>query len=138
MPPALEAVVANHIESRAPIVLERDFILPVLSTSFSESSIQSQVRTLFLYEESEEQFRHNFLQREPEPGLQEKCAQVSWLYGQWLKQEAERVGALTIPARPWNDLFERGLTLPPLSAAHFVGAAGESGTKPELAPHKVP
>ena len=107
MAPALEAVIANHIESRAPLVLEGDFILPMLAISFSESSIQSQVRTLFLYEESEEQFRHNFLQREPEYGLQEKRAQVSWLYGQWLKQEAERVGALTLPARPWETLFER-------------------------------
>ncbi|GCE31175.1 hypothetical protein KDA_66590 [Dictyobacter alpinus] len=104
MAPALEAVIANHIESRAPIVLEGDFILP---TSFVESAIQNQVRALFLYEESEEQFRHNFLQREPEHGLQEKRAQVSWLYGQWLKQEAERVGALTLPARPWSNLFER-------------------------------
>jgi 2-phosphoglycerate kinase len=107
MAPALEAVIANHIESRAPLVLEGDFILPMRATSFSESSIQSQVRTLFLYEESEEQFRHNFLQREPEHGLQEKRAQVSWLYGQWLRREAERVGALTVPARPWSDLFER-------------------------------
>lgn len=65
------------------------------------------MRTLFLYEESEEQFRHNFLQREPERGLQEKHAQVSWLYGQWLCREAERVGALIVPVRPWSDLFER-------------------------------
>jgi hypothetical protein len=107
---ALEAVIANHIESRAPLVLEGDFILPMRASSFSEGLLQSQVRTLFLYEESEEQFRHNFLLREPEHGLQEKRAQVSWLYGQWLKQEAERVGALTVPARPWNDLFERILT----------------------------
>ena len=110
MVPALEAVIANHIESRAPLVLEGDFILPILATSFSESLVKSQVRTLFLYEESEEQFRLNFLQREPEHGLQEKRAQVSWLYGQWLKQEAEQLGALTVPARPWSDLFERILT----------------------------
>ena len=111
MAPALEAVIANHIESRAPVVLEGDYIPPMLATSFSESSIQSQVRVLFLYEESEEQFRYNFLQREPENGLQEKRAQVSWLYGQWLRREAERVGALTVPARPWSDLFERILTV---------------------------
>ena len=66
MAPALEAVIANHIESQAPIVLEGDFILPMLATSFLESSIQSQIRALFLYEDSEEQFCHNFLQREPE------------------------------------------------------------------------
>lgn len=34
MAPALEAVIANHIESRAPLVLEGDFILPMLATSF--------------------------------------------------------------------------------------------------------
>jgi 2-phosphoglycerate kinase len=106
MAPALEAVIANHIESQTPVVLEGDFILPMLATSL-ESSIQSQVRMLFLYEESEKQFRHNFLQREPERGLQEKRARVSWLYGQWLRREAGRVGALTVPARPWSDLFER-------------------------------
>jgi 2-phosphoglycerate kinase len=103
MAPALEAVISNHIESRAPIVLEGDFILPAVASLFSEN----QVRAIFLYEESEEQLRQNFLQREPEHGLQEKRARVSWLYGQWLRQEAERVGALALPARPWHDLFER-------------------------------
>jgi 2-phosphoglycerate kinase len=103
MTPALEAVIANHLESQAPIVLEGDFILPVVTTLFSKS----QVRAIFLYEESEEQLRQNFLQRESELGLQAKRAQVSWLYGQWLKQEAERAGALALPARPWHDLFER-------------------------------
>jgi 2-phosphoglycerate kinase len=110
MAPALEVVIGNHLESQTPIILEGDFILPTLVTSFPESSVQSQVRAIFLYEESEEQFRHNFLQREPKHGLQEKRARVSWLYGQWLKQEAERAGTLTVPARPWHDLFERILT----------------------------
>lgn len=103
MAPALEAVINNHIESQAPVVLEGDFILPAVASLFSKSL----VRAIFLYEESEEQLRQNFLQREPENGPQEKRARVSWLYGQWLKQEAERVGALAVPARPWDDLFER-------------------------------
>lgn len=109
---ALDAVITNHIDSRVPIVLEGDFILPMLATSpsSSKSSADSQVRVLFLYEESEEQLRRNFLQREPEQGIQEKRAKVSWLYGQWLKEEAERVGAIALPARPWDDLFERILT----------------------------
>lgn len=109
MAPALEAVITNHLDSQAPIILEGDFILPMLvaSPSFAESSTNSQVRALFLYEESEEQLQRNFLLREPEHGLQEKRARVSWLYGQWLKQEAERVEAIALPARPWNDLFER-------------------------------
>lgn len=103
MIPALEAVIANHIESQAPVVLEGDFILPVVATLFP----RSQVRAVFLYEESEEQLRQNFLRREPEQGIQEKRARVSWLYGQWFKQEAERVGALALPAQPWDDIFEK-------------------------------
>ncbi len=109
MAPALEAVITNHLESNAPIVLEGDFILPTVATSsaFATSSIGSQIQALFLYEESEEQLRLNFSQREPEQGIQEKRARVSWLYGQWLKQEAERVGAITLPACPWHNLFDR-------------------------------
>ncbi len=109
MIPALEAVIANHIESQAPVVLEGDFILPELINTpfFSQNSAHSQVKMLFLYEESEEQLRQNFLSREPEYGIQEKRARVSWLYGQWLREEAEQVGALALPARPWDTLFER-------------------------------
>lgn len=109
MAPAMEAVIANHLESQVPIVLEGDFILPELVTlpAFSADSMRSQVQAVFLYEESEEQLQRNLLQREPAEGIQEKRARVSWLYGQWLKEEAERAGAIALPARPWNDLFER-------------------------------
>jgi 2-phosphoglycerate kinase len=113
MMPALEAVIINHLESQAPIVLEGDFILPDVATapSLSNSTTRNDVKTLFLYEESEEQYRANFLRREPEMGVQAKRARVSWLYGQWLKEEAERIGLLVIPARPWDALFERILGL---------------------------
>src|SRR5579859_6001779 len=43
MAPALEAVITNHLDSQAPIVLEGDFILPVVATLFSESSPERQV-----------------------------------------------------------------------------------------------
>lgn len=111
MVPALEAVITDHLDYHTPIVLEGDYILPMVASLFSKNSRERQVRALFLYEESEEQLRQNFLRREPEQGLQEKRARVSWLYGQWLKQEAERVGALALPARPWHTLFERILTV---------------------------
>jgi 2-phosphoglycerate kinase len=111
MQPALEAVIINHLESQAPIILEGDFILPALVAlpAFSEGAYIGQIKALFLIEESEEQLQQNFLQREPEEGIQEKRARVSWLYGQWLKNEAERVGTLAVPARPWDDVFERVL-----------------------------
>ena len=111
MLPALEAVVLNHLESQAPVILEGDFILPTLAASpaFAELAPGGAVRGLFLYEESEEQLRQNFLQREPEEGVQEKRARVSWLYGQWLKEQAAQAGTLTLPARPWETVFARVL-----------------------------
>jgi len=111
MMPALTAVIANHLKSNAPIVLEGDFILPALAaqTTFGWSPNAGQVRAVFLYEEDEAQLLNNFLQREPARGPQHKRARVSWLYGQWLKKEAERYNIVALPARPWDNLFERVL-----------------------------
>lgn len=105
----LEAVIANHLESETPVVLEGDFIHPSLAAqkSFAGLANDGRVRAIFLYEADERQLLTNFLQREPESGLQSTRARVSLLYGQWLKQEAERYGLPVLPARPWDTLFER-------------------------------
>jgi hypothetical protein len=60
-----------------------------------------------LYEDDEQQLLMNYLQREPESGPQIVRARVSWLYGQWLKQEAQRYSLLALPARPWDTIFEQ-------------------------------
>ncbi|MBA3947506.1 MAG: hypothetical protein H0X37_23475 [Herpetosiphonaceae bacterium] len=123
MAPGLEAVIANHLESRTPIVLEGDYINPALAaqTTFAGIPNAGQVRALFLHEADEQQLLENFLQREPEHGPQMKRARVSWLYGQWLKQEAERYDLPVIAARPWDTLFDRMLAVlasPPTPRIH--------------------
>lgn len=107
--PALAAVVANHLETNTPLVLEGDFILPILAAqpTFGEIGADGMVRAVFLYEEDEAQILNNLLQREPEHGPQHKRARLSWLYGQWLKQEAKHYGLLVVPARPWDTVLER-------------------------------
>jgi 2-phosphoglycerate kinase len=107
--PALEAVIANHLESRTPVVLEGDFILPALAAqaSFADQLNNGQVRALFLVEPDEKQLLRNFAQREPDQGPQEKRAQVSWHFGNWLSEEAERYGIPVLPARPWVSVLER-------------------------------
>src|SRR5690349_9916603 len=89
MASGLEAVIANHLEEETPVVLEGDFIHPALAAQKTFSGIPNdgQVRAVFLYESDEQQLLTNFLQREPESGPQVVRARVSWLYGQWLKQE---------------------------------------------------
>ena len=105
----LEAVIANHLESQTPIVLEGDFIHPSLAAqkSFAGLANEGRVRAIFMYAADEQQLLTNFLQRESESGPQSTRARVSWLYGQWLKQEAERYGLPMLSVRPWDTLFER-------------------------------
>jgi len=101
MAPGIEAVITNHLEGNVPLVLEGDYLLPSLATP------DGSVRGVFLYEPDEAQIVANFLQREPDEGEQTMRARVSWLFGNWLKQEAERAGVIALPARPWDTLFER-------------------------------
>lgn len=109
MAPGLEAVIANHLESDAPVVLEGDFILPALAAqaSFAGELNGGRVRGVFLVEEDEQQLIANYMRREPQRGPQATRARVSWLYGQWLLREAGRLGVPAIPARPWETVFER-------------------------------
>ena len=107
--PGLEAVIANHIETSTPVVLEGDFILPALAAQarFSGQANSGRVRGAFLHEPDEQQLVANYLAREPESGPQVKRAHVSWLHGLWLRQEAERYGLPVVLARPWDTVFER-------------------------------
>jgi hypothetical protein len=109
MAPALEAVIKNHLESKAPVILEGDFILPALAaqTSFCGYPGDGQVREIIIDEDDEVQLLRNF--EEHESISQPKRTRVSWLYGRWLKQEAEANGAAVIASRPWPTLFERVL-----------------------------
>jgi 2-phosphoglycerate kinase len=111
MVPAFEAVIANHLETEIPLVLEGDYLLPALAAQreFDGFPNEGRVRGLFVHEEDEEQFVQNYWQREPASGRQEKRARVSWLYSQWLQQQVNEVGGIIIPARPWETSFERVL-----------------------------
>lgn len=104
---ALSLVVANHVESRAPIVLEGDFILPSLAVQARQGEIEAAgaVRAVFLHEESEAQLRRNYLAREG--AEQAERARASRRHSEWLRQEATRLGVPAVPARPWETVLER-------------------------------
>lgn len=109
MQPGLEAVIANHLESHAPIVLEGDFITPALAAleRYGDEVNNGRVKGIFLIEPDELQLRRNYLLREPEASEQVKRARSSWLHNQWLAQEAAKVGVPTVEARPWANVLER-------------------------------
>lgn len=109
MAEALTLVIANHIETRTPIVLEGDFILPALARQDTHGDIAAngQVRALFLYEEDEEQIARNYFLRD---GIEQReRARISWLVNSWIRAETARLGVPAIPARPWDTVLDRAV-----------------------------
>lgn len=107
---ALALVVGNHIQTRMPVVLEGDFILPSLAVRarYGEEPSDGQVRAVFLYEEDEEQIAQNYLQRDGYE--QPQRAHTSWRVSGWLRAEAERLDLPTVPARPRETVLDRLIT----------------------------
>jgi 2-phosphoglycerate kinase len=107
--PAVEAVAANHVESRAPIVLEGDYLLPETVARWREtrSPLFERVKAVWLIEPDKDQITRNYAEREPDAGDQSGRAQVSWLFSAWLNEECRRHGLLALPARPWEVSIER-------------------------------
>lgn len=107
--PALEVVIANHLESNTPLVLEGDFILPALATlaRYEDFPANGQVKALFIYEDDQAQIARNYGLRE---GREQKGrARMSWLHSEWLRQECERLGIPAVAARPWDTVLERAI-----------------------------
>ncbi|MFI9117013.1 hypothetical protein [Streptomyces venezuelae] len=99
--PAIEAVVANHVGTDTPVVLEGDYVLPGLVRPGGP------VRAVFLHEDDEEQVTANYLHREPEAGPQRHRARVNVLYGRWLAEQARTAGVPVVAPRPWENLADR-------------------------------
>jgi len=90
MADALEAVIANHLEGDAPLVLEGDFILPALAVraAYGDAAANGRVRAVLLYEQDEAQLARNYLAREGRE--QAGRARASWRHSEWLRREAAR------------------------------------------------
>lgn len=110
MADALEAVIANHLDGGAPILLEGDFLLPALAVqeAYLDIPAAGRVRGLILCDD-EAQIARNYLAREGEP--QPDRARWSWNHIEWLRQEAERLGLPALAARPWETVLDRTLAL---------------------------
>lgn len=109
--PALEAVIANRLESGQRAILEGDFILPELAarTRFGEQENGGRVRAIFVTETGPDQIAANYHAREGDAQLFR--ARLSWLNNEWLASECHRHGIPTLLARPWETVIERTLAL---------------------------
>ncbi len=114
MSPAIEIVVANHVATKAPLILEGDAIQPAL---FARPEIQQyatggQLQAVFVIEPEEEILLANMQARgrniEGQSDAEQRTeAHAKWLYGQYLAQEAQRYGLPIVEPRPWSTLAER-------------------------------
>jgi 2-phosphoglycerate kinase len=118
MSPAIEVVVASHLATAVPIIIEGDGILPSLlaRSELRELVISGDVQAVFIVESDEQMIFANMLERgrgiegRAEEELRtEACAK--WLYGRWLAEEARRFRIPVLEARPWISLDERILAV---------------------------
>ncbi|MDP9311782.1 MAG: hypothetical protein M3R24_13030 [Chloroflexota bacterium] len=113
---ALEIVIANHVATNAPMVLEGDGLLPELAAQrvYADVDAAHSVRTIFLIEDDEQVLFHNMIARQRglerlPVAVQRHRVHASWLYGQWLKTEAHHHNIPIVPPRPWHTLVNRVL-----------------------------
>ncbi len=122
----LKVIMAHHIvvPSVGSIIIEGDGILPSLATPqtftdlrhFSGLEIDHEIRAVFIIESDEEQILRNLHTRgrgfETWGGEEQRAfAHASWLFGEWLLQETQAHHLPVLPARPYDSLLERILTI---------------------------
>ncbi|MFC4060910.1 hypothetical protein ACFOWE_21615 [Planomonospora corallina] len=125
--PAVEAVVANHLETGTSVVIEGDYLLPSLAAELVRRSVgagqgtgrnagrgadgtaggRGEVAAVFLHEPDRARLVENYRRREPGAGEQTGRAEVSARYGDWLAARAAEAGVPVVPARPWDDTLQR-------------------------------
>jgi len=100
--PAFAAVIADHVESGNPVVMEGDYLTPDLALTHAGA-----VRAVVLDEQDEDQLVVNYQGREPWLNQQRHRAQVSVHVGARLASRAHHAGVPVVPARPWANQLDR-------------------------------
>jgi 2-phosphoglycerate kinase len=111
----LNAIISHHIfvPDVGAIIIEGDGILPIISSHFLEPQ---DVCTVFIVEKDEKQLLYNLQSRgrgfnDWDKIEQDGFAHASWLYGQWLAQEANRLELPVLDAQPQQTILERLLSV---------------------------
>jgi 2-phosphoglycerate kinase len=118
MSDALEIVIAHHIATRVPIILEGDGLLPALAMRSPVDNLvpmPGELRAVFLVEDQEDNLFEHALQRgrgfdQGSPAEQRRIITANWLFGQWIKTEAQNHSLPVLAPRPWQTLLDRTLT----------------------------
>jgi hypothetical protein len=105
----MRAVIADHLETRTPVVYEGDFLLPEMATmaTYGDERNDGRVQALFVSETDAAQLAANYLAREA--GAEPARARASWLFDAFLRSECDHHGVPIVDARPWDSVVERAL-----------------------------
>jgi 2-phosphoglycerate kinase len=109
--PGFQAVIADHVDSGARVILEGDYLLPELTTGFGE-----EVRGVLVSEPDPRRIAANLQGRDRSNDQLKVRAEVSSLVEAALAQRVSGTGTTLLPARPWSTLTERADRV--LSTAH--------------------
>jgi 2-phosphoglycerate kinase len=96
-----DAVIADHLDTGVPVVIEGDHLLPELARD------RAGVRGVILDEPDVDRLAANYAGREPGSGQQRLRAEVSALLGARLADRARAVGVPVVAARPWTTTLHR-------------------------------
>ncbi|GAA0916771.1 hypothetical protein GCM10009557_89030 [Virgisporangium ochraceum] len=99
--PGFRAVIADHLEFRAPAVIEGDHLTLDLVDGLAGA------RAVVISEPDEDRIVGNLLDREPAAGPQRERARVSALHDAWLTAAARRYGVPVVASRPFDDVLAR-------------------------------
>ena len=119
----LSVNIAHHVfvKGTGPVIIEGDGILPALAARrdfsnmhFTPAPVTNEVRSVFLIEPDEEELLRNMHRRgrgfnNLSSKEQETFVRANWLYGQWLRRQADHYNLPIVESRPWETLAERVL-----------------------------
>ena len=110
----LQAIIHHHciVPDVGAIIIEGDGILPDVSSPFPDPK---DVCAVFIAEQDESQLLENLRSRgrgfnDWDTSQQKGFTHASWIYGQWLAREADKLGLPVIESQPQQTLVERLLS----------------------------
>ncbi len=118
--PALEAVIADHLDTGTRVILEGDFLLPELAAraTFSDRSNGGRVAGVFVSEPDDAQLAANLEAREGD--VQPERLRGSVLLDRLIAADCARLGVPIVAARPWNTVVDRALVALSLAPDHLA------------------
>jgi len=125
MSDALEDVIAHHVITHTPIILEGDGILPALAIlqEIDGVSVTGKIKSVFIVESSEQAFFQSCRERWPGSEADSHTSdwvRLAWRYGQWLCAETQKLGLPIVKSQPWDMLGQRILAELSMASGNWI------------------